>query len=385
MLRGVDEARLAPVLDAVYDAALSPDGWRPVLEHLSALFNSHFADLFARTHDWTAFRGVATGLDRADYDDIFLGVWCKRNVWAKAKPVRTAGEVLATWQMVDKPAVLRSEIYNEYLQHRDLNEGLRLSLWADEDWIQDISLIRPWSAGPFDSSEIALGKLLLPHIQRAASLCRRLGGAAGLDALELLGRPAFLLDQQARLLRHNASADAILRAAGGLLLSGGRLAAPSRPAQQALNACIAVAAGASGQAPAASAATVLSPGGRPLRLDVLPVRDRADWSLPGPRAVLVVATQRAEAALPSRAELVARFAFTRAEADLALGLLSSRSVAQLADDTGRSVHTLRSHLARVMAKTRTRRQSELVCVLAGVRRGPDRQEAPVMRMLSAAD
>ena len=378
MIREFDEARVAPVLDAVYDAAVTLDGWRIVLEELCALFNSHFADLFARKHDWTEFRGIAKGLDRADYDNEFLGIWCKRNVWAKAKPVRVAGEVLATWQMVDKQTVLKSEIYNGYLKRRALNEGLRLALWADEDWIQDISLIRPWSAGPFNAGELALGTYLLPHLQRAASLARRLGG---ISALDLLDRPAFLLDERGRLMRLNALADAMLAAAHGLLLGGGHLLAASALDQAALRTAIAAASGAHGQLPRASASTVSGPGGRRVHLDILPVRDRAEWALPGPRAVLVVATAPAAITGPSRNDLVARFGFTPAEADLALALRSGRSLAQAADESGRSIYTMRSHLARLMAKTRTRRQGELICVLTGAKSDLKRRSAPVMQML----
>jgi hypothetical protein len=170
----VDEPRLRQCIDAVYDAAVSPALWPAALERLAPLFHSGFVDLFTRSHDREHVNGLAHGLDRADYEDNFLGFWFRRNVWALKKPVRVAGEVISTRRMVDPGDLRRSEIYNEYLHPRGLHEGLRLSLWVGATDLQDISILRPWSGGPFGPAEVALGEILLPHLQRAASVTRRL-------------------------------------------------------------------------------------------------------------------------------------------------------------------------------------------------------------------
>ena len=380
-MRDVNEAQLGRVLDAVYDAAVSPGGWRPALDGLSLLFNSHFADLFARTHDWSAFRGCAIGLDRADYDDTFLGVWCKRNVWSAAKPVRTAGEVIATWQMVDKGTMLRSDMYSEYLRPRQLNEGLRMSLWADAGWIQDISLLRPWSAGPFSPGELALGRQILPHLQRAASVSRRLGQAGGLARLDALDRPGLLLDEAGRIIRINQPAEDLLRLAEGLVARAGAVAASAAADQPALAVAIAGAAGARNAAPLAASLTLSA---AKLRLDIVPVREQSCWSLPGPRAVLVIGTRWSAPQRLAVPELMARFTLTPAEAAFAGELLSGRSLAQIAARTGRSIHTIRSHNARLLAKTGARRQADAVRLLNGLASDHEavrHADAPVLRMV----
>ena len=210
----LDENGVAAVLDSIYDAAVEADGWPRALGQLAALFNSHFADLFARTDDWREFQGIAVGLDRADYDDEFLGKWTSRNVWTQASPAQIAGEVKPTWQMVTKQEVLRSAIYNDYLRHRDLNEGLRLVLWSGEGWLQDISLLRPWAAGPYEGPELRLA----PHAVAAF--------AAG-----CLDLPQAARARCARDLRYAGSArfPAGRARQGGALQCGGRsIAVPSR-------------------------------------------------------------------------------------------------------------------------------------------------------------
>lgn len=366
MIYHVDEASLAPVLDAIYDAAVSPRAWSDVLGQLALLFNSHFADVFARTDDRSQFHGRALGLDRADYEDEFLGAWCKRNVWSNAKPVRVAGEVLATWQMVEKQDVLRSEMYNDYLKPRGLHEGIRLALWAGDGWIQDISLLRTWSTGPYGQAELALGRFLLPHLQRAAAVSRRLQGMSGPALLEGTDHPAFLLNWRGKILRMNAAGDDLLSRADGLMVRHGVLAATMPDAAERLAAAIAGAGRIGHALPRASslALPLMSRAGM-TRIDALPVREDSEWCLPGPRSVLLLATNMPVQTIPAAATLMARFGLTPAEADLALELLSGLPIGQIAASTGRSIHTVRTHLSRVMSKTGTRRQSDLIRLLLG--------------------
>ena len=60
------------------------------------------------------------------------------------------------------------------------------------------------------------------------------------------------------------------------------------------------------------------------------------------------------------------FRLTQSEARVARELLGGHDVAEIARRTRSSVNTVRTHLARLMAKTETHRQSELVRVLASL-------------------
>ena len=360
-MRDVDEVRVAGAVDAIYDAAIDPASWPAALTQLGILFRSHFVDIFARTNDWSQVRGRAIGLDVADYEDQFLGVWCDRNVWSKTKPVRTAGEVLPTWKMVKKPDLLRSAIYNEYLHSRGLDEGLRLALWAGNGWIMDVSLLRPDDTGPFGMGEIALGRHLLPHLQRAASVTRKLQASLAFASFDAGGRPALLLDGTGKITQMNAAADTMLARFGPLQAQHGQLTARSDLASKRLTAAIAAA-----SALALPESTDLEmpaePGTGSVQLVVLPVRENAGWTLPGPRGVLVVVTD--QGGLPRGPEMLGqRFGLTRAEVEFAASLAGGAALADIARTSGRSIHTVRTHLARVMAKTRTQRQGQLVRLL----------------------
>ena len=71
------------------------------------------------------------------------------------------------------------------------------------------------------------------------------------------------------------------------------------------------------------------------------------------------------------------FDLTPAEAELARCLLAGRTLREIAGASGRSVNTVRNHLAHLMGKTHTNRQSELVPLLAeaAALRDPGREGA----------
>jgi DNA-binding CsgD family transcriptional regulator len=74
---------------------------------------------------------------------------------------------------------------------------------------------------------------------------------------------------------------------------------------------------------------------------------------------------------PQRALLVEAFELTPAEADLAIDLLAGLSVREIAVASERSIATVRTHLASLLAKTGTARQSELVRLLMRLPRTPN--------------
>ncbi len=68
---------------------------------------------------------------------------------------------------------------------------------------------------------------------------------------------------------------------------------------------------------------------------------------------------------------------TPAEARLAAGLAAGKSLAEIAEEAGLSIHTARWTLKRIFARTGARRQSELVSMLLcgpARLRGPDQDQ-----------
>lgn len=374
------------VIGLIYDAALDATVWPVLLQRLAKVFNSTFADGFRRTQDYGSFGGICFGLDAADYDDVFLGFWVKRNVWGKRRPVVRAGDVMTTRQMLPPEDLRKTDMYQDYLAPRGLHEGLRLDIWADEGCIEDVSLLRPWSAGPFSEPEIRLAHALMPHLQRGAAVARRLRRAehlaeCGLAALEQLTAAFLLLDRAGRIVLANRAARALIEAEDGFSVTPSGLAGATLSATTKLQATLAAASGRPGQPPVSGALRLPRPSGRPsLAVVALPLRPthnvlQAGWG--DSPTTLVCVTDPEAGTRPPQAQLVALFGLTQAEAALAGGLLAGQELRDIAERSGRSINTVRSQLATLMAKTETGRQAELVRLLSRLPVSTDRSDLRV--------
>jgi DNA-binding CsgD family transcriptional regulator len=87
-------------------------------------------------------------------------------------------------------------------------------------------------------------------------------------------------------------------------------------------------------------------------------------------AILLQMTDPLARATPEPALLMEAFGLTTAEAGLTTDLMRGLSVAEVAASSGRSIATVRTHLASVLAKTGTARQSELVRLLSRLASSP---------------
>ncbi len=365
----MDDDRIQTVIHAAYEAALAPEGWRDLLPRLAAMFGCHFADLFARREDYAEFGGIAVGIDTADYEDLFLGTWVKRNVWGQRRPPRFSGEIVTTRDMVDKSDLVRTEMYNDYLAPRDLHEGLRLALSVSDGWVQDISLLRPWSAGPFEGQELAAAAVVLPHLQRAAAIAERLREAdtattAGLAALEAVRHACIVLDATGRPLFMNAAAETLFAQSRALRLGPRGIGSPDAATARALALLLSRAACA--QDPVAGHLRIAQVDGlASLLLLAMPVGGRREPFALRMSATILLISQAGTEAEGIGQQLATIFGLTGAEAALAADLLAGHSVAEIAERSDRSVNTIRTHLGRLMSKTGTSRQGALVRELMG--------------------
>lgn len=369
-----ERARLDPVIDEIYETALAPKGWPALLGTLASLFQAGFADVFARTEDRSDYKGLAHGLDRSDYQDEFLGTWFNRNVWGLTSPPKATGEIAQTREMLPHADLMRSDIFNLYLDRRGLHEGLRLAIFVGDGWVQDLSLLRPFSLGPYQPHEIAMAEILLPHLQRAAAVTRRLGEMnalleAGLSALDGVNKAAFLLDAGGQVLRQNSQAEALVSKGDCVTLRGGMLHAAAATAVPAMQAALARLGDDAGERTARMISLPRRGGSGGLVLTLVPLSPTADWSTVRPPASIAFLTEQDTDAPLSLSRLMQHFGLTTAEAELALDLLEGQGLGEIAARRRRSVNTVRTHLRNLMGKTLVHRQADLIRLLMGMRGG----------------
>ncbi len=218
--------------------------------------------------------------------------------------------------------------------------------------------------GPFERPFIEQLDELRPHLARSALLSARLQlerARMASATLAALGLPARVLDEQGKVLAVNSSMEALT----GYVLwrAQDRVALKDRAADQLLHDAI---------------ATIDAPGGTvrsfPVRgsageaamvAHVVPIRLSARDIFVRCAAVLVLALVARPRAPP--VELVqSLFDLTPAEARLARGLASGRTVEDIAADGGNTQNTVRWHVKSVLQKTGCSRQADVVALLTAI-------------------
>lgn len=357
--------RLHELIGLVYEAALEPTRWQAFMTILSTAYEGSTV-LWAedtQTPDASIF---ATGRFDTSYIQSYVEYYLKTNIWTPLiDPLPTGGIFDA--QVVPEADFEACEFYNGWLRPQDLYHSLGIVIANEQGLQTKLSVLRPKSVGIFGEAEMHAWRALSPHVQRAFQIHRRLVVAqlqrdVADEGLDRLGVAALLVDADGRILSANRAAMALIEAGDGIAAPRGRLQAKRPPLTERLLHMIAEA-----------ARTASGLGSHPGGALSLPRRDRRPLSalispmwgeafglgFPVPAALLFIRDPE-QAAIGRPGDLKALFGLTDAEARLAAALAEGGSLDEIADSTGVSIHTLRTHLKRLMHKTDVTRQSELV-------------------------
>jgi DNA-binding CsgD family transcriptional regulator len=255
--------------------------------------------------------------------------------------------------------------YQEFLASVDIGWHATAALPGLGDTLV-LSLKRPTSVGPYRAGEIAELDSLLPFLRASAQQSVAIGRSrfhGELDAFERIGRAAICVDRNRRILAINAQ----VRFGDGLQSRQGRLYAqhPTDEARliQTVERLYAAVDGFTGATPPAIPVIVRRPGGRrPLMIDVIaiPAGDLADRRQ---FVACLLVKDLEQQPLPHRELLQQAFGLTPRESELADRLGAGLSLKDAAEQLGISEAHARQRLKVVMAKTGTRRQTQLMALL----------------------
>ena len=359
------------LIERIYDAALSPQAWPALLAQISDSVGGSSAwlsRLDVRTGNGT---GMTARIDPA-MPDLYRRYYGGINPIAK---VENAEGFMAAWRpliltdedRVPKEKMVKSEFYADFLKPQDIHSTLMIRLAARGSMTAVINIHRGARQGRFEGAEVEGLRVVHGHLIRAFEITERLEAAgsrvddisAGLD---LSPDAMFVLATDGRLRHANEPARSLLAARTRLRLGSGRLKAVGGDDDKALQALIG-AAGSRMMRRGGSMGLGGAEAERPLMLTVAPIQaDRLSVFHDGP-SILVCAGAGAGRCATVEATLAAVLKLSPAEVRVAMALLDGRTPAESAQALSLSLHTVRAHLARMFAKTGTRRQAELVRVI----------------------
>jgi DNA-binding CsgD family transcriptional regulator len=367
--------RLLRLIERVYAAPGSVEGWHAFLLDLSSSLHGAGANFIS--HDFTSHHASVSVTAGFAPEDIrtYENYWAALDPWACAPAVRalSSGSVAVGEQLVTHAEMKRTAFYNEFGRHYDVVRCMTGTIEVEDRRVSVLSVNRSERRPPFGSQETALLRELMPHLQRAVQIHRRLADSQALadgstTALDLLAHGILLLDAAGRVMFANRTAEQVLGAHDGLSVHRKELFGARVGETTALRTAITgVIATSGGEGTGAGALLLIErPSGRPsLRVLVTPVA-RRELLLGSPgAAACVFITDPERSAVPAAAHLQRVFGLSAAETRVATALLEGGSVDTVADRLCISRNTARTHLQRLFAKTGTSRQADLIRVLLG--------------------
>jgi DNA-binding CsgD family transcriptional regulator/PAS domain-containing protein len=368
-----DEKALRDLIHGIYESAVDARQWPEFLAGFAKAVGADAAGLLVQDlRDRQGNLSAGQGFDPSwtqRYAEHYAGL----NIWLQraSHVLRHPGSIMTSEQVTRDSELVKTEFYNDFLRPQRYFYSFGASIAYEESVISGVTAVRSKSAGGFAAAEVETLHELMPHLQSALRLHRRISGLAlklehTSAALDRLSQGLLIADSSGRIVFMNRLAESILRTGDGLTLAADGLQA-RRPHDTArLRILMARAAG-------TIAGNELHPGGAlsiprsgdlgPLKLQVAPLASC------GPRAAAIVFITAPEYQRVSESSMLQDLLdLTPAEARLTAAVVSGKTIKQFAEEAEVTLNTARTHLKSVFAKTGVSRQADLVRLVLTIAR-----------------
>jgi DNA-binding CsgD family transcriptional regulator len=290
--------------------------------------------------------------------------------YAHIDPWLVAGDRFAEGYVDNNSALCSEEEFYGSVAYRDFYApnncyyGCGAIIKRSPDGMSFLTQVRPKESGPYSDAELSILRRLMPHLQRAVRLHGELSSlrsqlAAVRNVMDLYPQGFLQTDADCRVIYANETA----RSDETVTVESGQLLVGSPRGNNALR--------------EAMHEVTSDVHGRMRRLDVRRPSDGAPYRLllmPVPRsrdatagenqpAVSILVIDVNSASKPDPAMLGELFSLTPAEARFTSCLVSGLSVEEISVQLGVTRETARTHLRRVLSKTQTKRQGELISLV----------------------
>ena len=370
-------ARFPELVGRIYDCVLSPASWDDVLNDIRAelgFVNAVLAmnALDGRASFFASACMVPGELEAANelYGAEIISLWGGSRI--RHYPL---GEPIVLSRVCSVETMHGSRYYLEWCRDRNWGDAVAIRVTDDPVRYGNVTFGQPDTRGLVDDDQVEAMRLLAPHFRRAVAINNVLDiktveastFAATVDALQ---SGVILVDEGCGLVYANPTAEQMLAKGELLQARHGTVTTGGEMARHALIGAV---------KQAALDETKLGERGlgipaqgsedEPAVIHVLPLKRGA--LRPGLRQRAVAALFVSPASTPPEMPRVAlSLLFDLTPAEIRVSEMVSEGVppADIARALGVSINTVRSHLSRVFEKTGTKRQAELVRLLASLAR-----------------
>ena len=282
------------------------------------------------------------------------------------------GQPMISSTLLPEGAFLKSEFFNDWFAPQGFRDCLSAVVHRETERLTRIHIVPRRTAEDLPARDLARFTGMLPFLMRALRVAQRLDLlsdrlGAQQDALRVVAHAVMLLDRRGCLVFANPPAENLLHAATSLAVKNGRLVARDAGTNSALQAALARAMDSDDNRGGVQELTVRRLKHRPLMMSVVPISrrmtDRVDPAMQ-PAAMIMVADS--EMRPWSRLDGIIRaYGLTPAEGRVLAAIVDRDGLDEAADHLGIGRATVKTHVNRILAKTGTTRQSELIRLIAG--------------------
>jgi DNA-binding CsgD family transcriptional regulator len=351
---------------AIYDSIIEPSGWDEVVKRIVEATKSFSGNLVLQQ----AGAGSLTALYNVDplYADAYAQTYYKNDplntpVWSIAP-----GEVRAcSYTHTDSFRV--SAYYDEFVRPQGWVDLVVTGLERTSNAFSLLALTRSPAAVWVERAQWRLLETLAPHMQRAATIQDLLSGTRATTeslgaAVAAAGFAVFLLTEDCRVVFANAKAEDLVRRQTGLRYERGQLVAATPALTHRLHA-LARAGSWAGRGNGENGGTLEISRGenrQPLVAHVIPLaanRVAAVFDIDQPAAAVFIVDPAAGPGAQIQ-RFAARFGLTPAETRVLAEIIGGNGLLAAAARLNITYATAREQAKRILSKTGTTRQTELI-------------------------
>ncbi|MBB3595345.1 DNA-binding CsgD family transcriptional regulator/PAS domain-containing protein [Rhizobium sp. BK529] len=367
MATRIDISELETALEGLLESALVPGSWERTLEQISQATSSVGTHIMpVRGKFPSGFLSTPNLLEA--FQVYFAEEWYKRDFRERGLAVAMTKGVIIEHDIAGEEEFDHHSFYTEFLARFGLRYSAMVGFTAG-DTMLSLNLQRRIKDQPFDHDDERLLVKMQSRLTAAAEIIRALHVAkidSMSEAFELAGTAVIFFDRAGRITRLNQRAEKLLD--GNIRILDRELVGISQEETGALRRHLqAILSKEPFANPLVSTPVLLSrPGKAPLVVRAQRLNG-VTADLFSHSAAVAIITDLSERATPSRDLLRRLFALTPQETTVARLLMEGSSPRQIAEISGLSYETTRGYVKRVLAKTGTQRQSQLISLLSSLK------------------
>lgn len=363
---------LSGLIAEIYDTTLEPALWPSVLDRVRGFVGGGSAAIISKHISGSGQIYHHDGHVAPEFAALYFERYVKMDPANVGHLFAALDQPISTADIVDMDEFRQSRFHAEWARPQGYVDFIAAPLEKAGGWAALLGILRSERDGMVDDAARRRMRLIVPHVRRAVVIGKvvesgRVKAASLGEALDGLAASMFMVDVQGRVVHANAAGAAMLGGRDVIDARDGRIVSVDRVAAASLAEVIASADnGDAAVGVRGISVPMRSRDGVDYVAHVLPMTSgaRREAGLSYAAAAMVF-VQRAALDVASAPEVIARrFALTPAELRVLVASVEFGGVAETAEALGVGEATVKTHLHRLFAKTETRRQADLVKLVA---------------------